>query len=104
MTQPLVGLREIEYLKQRYAAILSFTGKILILSGIVMLSPLLIIMTHPSESVHAMSFIFPALLQFLLGFALQIKFPHRQGITLSTQEGGIIVFISWLVVIAFSAW
>jgi trk system potassium uptake protein TrkH len=97
-------LRESEYLKQRYAAILSSVGMILLLSGAVMLTPLIILITNPEEASFAWDFIIPAGCLGILGISLQKLFRSASNITLSIQEGGIIVLLSWVVVILFSAW
>lgn len=97
-------MREQEYLKQHYAAILSSVGMILLLSGVVMLTPLIILITNPEEASFTWDFIIPAGCLGLLGIALQKLFRSASNITLSVQEGGIIVLLSWVVVILFSAW
>lgn len=97
-------MREKEYLKKRYAAILSSTGVILLLSSVVMLTPLLILISNPEESANVLSFCLPAGCLALLGGILWRLFKSESNITLSVQEGGIIVLVSWLTVIVFSAW
>jgi trk system potassium uptake protein TrkH len=97
-------LREKEYLRQRYVAILSSTGIILLLSGVVMLSPLLLLLAYPRETVLAPAFVIPAGCLGLIGLILRRTFRYPPSITLSIQEGGVIVLISWVVVILFSAW
>jgi len=97
-------LREKEFLKKRYAAILSSTGVILLLSSVVMLTPLLILIPNPEESANVLSFCLPAGCLALLGGILWRLFKSDSNITLSVQEGGIIVLVSWLTVILFSAW
>jgi len=97
-------LREKEYLRQRYAAILSAIGMILLLSGLVMLTPLLILLAYPEEAVHAWAFGLPAGGLGLTGFGLRKLFSPYSSKTLSIQEGGVIVLISWIMVILFSAW
>jgi len=97
-------LREKQYLKQRYAAIISSVGMILLLSSAVMLTPLLILISHPGEADHAWAFGLPAACLFSLGIALWTAFRSSRDITLTVQEGGIIVLLSWVVVILFSAW
>ncbi|MFO7915396.1 MAG: TrkH family potassium uptake protein [Candidatus Krumholzibacteriales bacterium] len=97
-------MREKEYLRQRYASILSSIGIILLISGIVMLTPLLVMLKHRGEAAHALSFVIPAGCLILLGFLLWRLFRPASSITLSNQEGGIIVLLSWTVVILFSAW
>ena len=97
-------MREQEYLKQHYAAILSSVGMILLLSGVVMLTPLFILIANPVDISFAWDFIIPAGCLGLLGIVLQKLFRSASNITLSIQEGGIIVLLSWVVVILFSAW
>ncbi|RJP79799.1 MAG: TrkH family potassium uptake protein, partial [Desulfobacteraceae bacterium] len=77
---------------------------ILLLSGGVMLTPLLILISHPGEATHAWAFGLPAACLFVVGIALWKAFHSRSNITLTIQEGGIIVLLSWIVVILFSAW
>jgi len=97
-------LREKEYLKQRYAAILSSVGVILFLSGVVMLVPLLVLFAYPEEAGNAWAFGVPAGCSGLAGLVLWRLFRPASNVTLSIQEGGVIVLISWVVVIVFSAW
>jgi len=96
-------MREKEYLRQRYAAILSSTGIILVLSGVVMLLPLLILLAYPQEGQDAWAFVIPAICLGLLGLALWRIFHPPTPVTLSIQEGGVIVLISWITVTLFSA-
>jgi trk system potassium uptake protein TrkH len=97
-------LREKEYLGQRYGAILSSSGMILLLVSLVMLTPLLVLFAYPGEEVNVLSFVVPAGFLGLIGFLLRRLFPQAPNVTLSIQEGGVIVLISWIVVILFSAW
>ena len=97
-------MREEDYLRQRYAAILSSAGMILVPSGLLMLSPLLVLPAYPDEAQDAWAFMVPAGCLGLLGLMLRRIFRHPSSVTLSIQEGGVIVLISWTVVILFSAW
>jgi len=97
-------MRENEYLRQHYAAILSSVGMILLLSAGVMLTPLLLLIMHPEEAAHASAFGLPAGCLAFLGIGLRRLFRPASKITLSIQEGGIIVLISWIWVLLFSAW
>lgn len=97
-------MREQEYLRRRYASILSFAGMILSLSSIVMLTPLLILLAYPEESVHVLAFVLPAGCLGLFGTALWLYFRAAANATLSVREGGIIVLITWIAVVLFSAW
>jgi trk system potassium uptake protein TrkH len=97
-------LREKQYLKQRYAAMLSSTGIIFLLAAAVMLSPLAVLLAYPQEAAFAPAFVIPAGCLGLIGFFLWWRFRSSPNLTLSIQEGGVIVLASWVVVILFSAW
>ena len=97
-------MREKEYIRQRYAAILSSVGMILLLSGAAMLTPLLVFVFHPWDPANALAFVLPAGGLILIGAAFRRMLRFTPSITLSVQEGGIIVLLSWIVVILFSAW
>lgn len=97
-------MREKEFLRQRYCAILSYTGAILSLSGVLMFSPLLAILAYPQEVRHLWTFVIPAFTLGILGLFLWRFFRASLSSPLTTQEGGVIVLISWIVVILFSAW
>ncbi len=95
-------MREKGYIKKQYAAVLSSIGMILLLSAGVTLSPLLMLIAYPEEAGDAGAFLLPAAFLGLSGLILRRYFP-RHGITLSIKEGGVIVLISWSVVIIISA-
>lgn len=97
-------MREREYLIQRYAAIFSSVGVILLLAGIIMLTPILLLIAYPEEIQNLLSFCIPAGCIFLLGITLRKIFGYQTQISLSIQEGGVIVLISWTLVILFSSW
>lgn len=97
-------VREKEYLLQCYRTVLSSVGVILLLSSIVMLTPLISLPVYPGEVKYASAFLYPALCQALVGLLLWRLFRPKSIITLSIQEGGVVVVISWLLVVFFSAW
>lgn len=96
-------MRELEYLAERYKAIFSSIGVILLLAGLIMMSPLLILITDPEETVYALSFVSPATGLLLCGGGMWKLFKSESESTISVQEGGIIVLASWILVILFSA-
>lgn len=96
-------VREKEYLKIRYFTILSSVGIVLLLSGAIMLAPLLILILSPNELANALSFCLPAGCLAILGCVLWRLFRQESKTAISVHEGGIIVLISWFVVIIFSA-
>lgn len=97
-------MREEAYLRRRYAAIVSYTGVILGLAGILMLAPLLALLAFPQEVRDAWAFVIPAVSLALVGLLLWRSFRLSRAATLSLQEGGVIVLLSWTAVILFSAW
>ncbi len=97
-------MREKEYLRQQYAAIFSSVGFILLLSAGVMILPLMLLLFYPEEMGNAHAFALPAACLGLTGLVLWKAFRPSVSVPLSVREGGIIVFISWILVILFSAW
>lgn len=97
-------MREKEYLQKQYSAIFSSVGMILLLSAVPMLAPLLLIPAYPGEVSHAFAFVAPSFCLAFLGMGLWWLFRSSTSGTLSIQEGGIIVLVSWVLVIFFSAW
>lgn len=91
-------------LKSRYAEILSTTGFVLALSGFLILTPLLCLLAWPEESIHWPGFVWPAVLLSGMGMVLRWVFRRPTAATLSVQEGGVVVLLSWVIVILFSAW
>jgi trk system potassium uptake protein TrkH len=97
-------LREEAYLRRRYAAIISYTGMILSVAGVLMLAPLLVLLAFPQEVQDAWAFVIPSVSLALVGLLLWRSFRWSHDATLSLQEGGVIVLLSWTAVILFSAW
>jgi trk system potassium uptake protein TrkH len=96
-------LREAKHIKERYAAVLSSVGVVFLICGALILSSLSLLPFHPSEAVYAPAFIIPAACLLLSGTVLRRLFRPVQ-ITLSIQEGGVTVLVSWVLVIVVSAW
>ena len=97
-------MREKEYLKERYAAILSSVGLIFLLCGLLTLLPLFILFAYPDEAREGWAFVVPGSCLGFMGLLLWRIFHSPAPVTLSIQEGGVIVLISWITVILFSAW
>jgi len=96
-------MRRNPHLLARYKAILSHSGAVLLLNGLAMLIPLLALIGWPAERVYAAAFVVPALAQILLGALVWRAFRPRPAVGLTLQEGAVIVFISWVLIAAFSA-
>jgi trk system potassium uptake protein TrkH len=97
-------LRAKLYLKQRYALILSYTGLIFLFGGLLMLTPLVALAAWPGEWVYSTPFLLPSLILCLAGIAMRRVFKPRDFLSLTVQDGGVIVILSWVVVILCSAW
>lgn len=91
-------------LAQQYAGVLHYTGLVLVLGGLLMLSPLLALIAWPQEARHAPAFLIPAVLLCLGGGVLWRVFRAARAQDLSVQYGGIVILLSWLTVCLFSAW
>jgi trk system potassium uptake protein TrkH len=83
---------------------LSSVGVILLMAGALMVTPLLVLIVHPDQAAQAPAFLLPAAGCALLGAGLWRLFRPTVDVSLSIQEGGIIVLLSWMAVIGFSAW
>jgi len=90
-------------LRERYRSIASFTGLIMALCGLIMLSPLASLPWWPDESGLAHGFVLPGSLMVVLGVALWRLLLPRGGPVLTVQDGGVIVLLSWVIVTVVSA-
>ena len=89
---------------QSYAGILHYSGMILILGGVLMLTPLLCLIFRPQEINLAKQFIIPASAMLFLGIAFWRMFRQKEIQILGIDQGAVIVVFSWLAVCAFSAY
>ena len=95
-----VNSRYSGYLRQRYRAILGYTGLIWAIAGLVILSPLLALVFYPEEINLAWGFAFPGVILSVVGGILWRFFTPKKTISLSLPEGSVIVILAWLVAIA----
>ncbi len=90
-------------LHERYRSIVSFTGLIVALCGLIMFAPLITLQWWPAETASAPGFFFPGLALAAAGFVLwRLPIPRRD-LVLSIQDGGVIVLLSWVIVTLVSA-
>ncbi len=89
--------------KNQYATIFSYTGSVIALGGPLMLTPLLTGFFHPGERGLWIDFAIPALVLSLLGVLLWKALRSRRARTVNALEGGIIVLLSWIIIILFSS-
>ena len=93
MTAP--GRRHNLRLRAQYRAIAAYVGLTLGLIGIVIITPLLVLLAWPEEVGHAVHFLVPGLL-LLGGGAAMFQWLRPREAVLSVQDGGLIVVLSWL--------
>jgi trk system potassium uptake protein TrkH len=79
-------------------------GLVCLICGAATLTPLLALPAWPDEAANATAYVFPAAALCGLGGLLLSLRRHAAREHLSVQEGGVIVCLSWLVVVVFSAW
>ena len=91
-----------QFLRQRYRAIVGYTGLICAIAGLVILSPLLALIFYPEEINLAWGFALPGLALTLIGGLLWRFLAPKKVISLSLPEGSVIVVLAWLVAIAVS--
>ncbi|MFW5788077.1 MAG: TrkH family potassium uptake protein, partial [Halanaerobiales bacterium] len=97
-------MRYKEILKKKYNYIFQYTGMILMFVGGSILIPILVILSNPSEVVYIKYFLYASLLAFSFGGFLYLFFSEKGSeFTLGLKEGGIIVTLSWIFTIVFSA-
>lgn len=93
----------LEQLKQKYFLILRYIGMIIIGIGIVLIMPLFSLLFYRNEISQAVYFIIPSVASMILGLLMISKFKNRKDVSLTVQDGGIIVFLSWMSAIIISA-
>ena len=91
-----------QFLRQRYRAIVGYTGLICAIAGLVILSPLLALIFYPEELNLAWGFALPGLALSLIGGLLWRFLAPKKVISLSLPEGSVIVVLAWLIAIAVS--
>jgi trk system potassium uptake protein TrkH len=91
-------VRYAAYLRQRYKAILGYTGLLSLIASLLILSPLLLLIAYPHELSLAWGFLVPSLVLGSLGMFLWRRLTPRQAASLTMQEGAVIVVLTWLLV------
>lgn len=91
------------YLRSRYRVLLSYIGQLLVLIGIFHLAPLLLIPAYPAEAEWAGGFVLAGLPLIVAGLLAWKLFSPQEALSLTVQEGSVIVITVWLVAIAAAA-
>jgi trk system potassium uptake protein TrkH len=87
----------------RYRTLLSSTGYLLALCGLLQLVPLLALIAWPREAHTAPAFLVPGLALAAVGLLLGRLLRPRPARALSVTDGGIVVLAGWVVVTLVSA-
>ncbi|MFW6007242.1 MAG: TrkH family potassium uptake protein [Halanaerobiales bacterium] len=95
-------MKYISLLHNKYRMIIKYTGVIVMFIGVSIISPLLILLKYPSEWVYGKSFLVTSLFTLFLGYIFYIFGKQKKETTISLNEGGIIVLLSWIIAIFFS--
>lgn len=91
------------YLKNRYKLIFGYCGIIYIIIGIFLLLPISTMLFSNYKIIDMISFSILGIFSIILGCILKKNINGGKNITLNFQEGGIIVFISWIYAILVGA-
>jgi trk system potassium uptake protein len=91
-----VVVRRDARLIQRYQTIISYTGLIFFIVGALLLTPLFEVFVEPITTEHLLGFLIPAVVSAVLGFVLWKGFRPVVYATLTIQESGIIVLLTWV--------
>lgn len=95
--------RKSRHLQERYRLILAHTGSILLLAGSLMLVPLLAMAVWKQDGARMQAYLLPGVIMAAGGLLLRRLMPRAVLSPLNLQEGGVIVFLSWLGVCLGSA-
>ena len=96
-------MRYSKELRYRYRSILAYTGVIFILNALVFLFPLIMFLIIPDEAKYYSGFLLAGFLSAAVGFVIWRIFRPPVYATLSVQEGGVIVLLSWIGIFGFSS-
>ncbi|MFO7814567.1 MAG: TrkH family potassium uptake protein [Halanaerobiales bacterium] len=97
-------MRYINILKERYQLLVKYIGILMMASSAFLLLPLLSLPFYPKEVKYSYAFIIPSVILLLIGYiAWKYTKHNREEVSLSLKEGGIIVLVSWIIAVIFSA-
>jgi trk system potassium uptake protein TrkH len=84
------------FLRQRYRAILGYTGLLSLIASLLILSPLFLLAVHPQEAASAWGFVLPGLALGIPSLILWRRLTPRPAESLTMPEGAVIVVLTWL--------
>jgi trk system potassium uptake protein len=89
------------FLQQRYRALFGYIGEILMIVGGLLLVPLIVIPFYPEEAEYAGGFLLAGLPVIALGVGMWRILTPKEPLSLSIQEGMVVVMVVWLAAILF---
>jgi trk system potassium uptake protein TrkH len=89
-------VRHRQLLRRLYRAILGYAGLVYLITAGCLLLPLLALPFYPQEASLAWGFLLPAGALAALGALLWRRFNPREAVTLSWQEGAVVVLLAWI--------
>lgn len=91
------------YLRQRYKALLSYTGLLTASTSLLVLAPLGILPFYPEEAPYAGGFVLAGIALFIPSVILWRLLAPREPIGVTIHEGMVVVLIVWAAAISFGA-
>ncbi|MGB7339979.1 MAG: potassium transporter TrkG [Phototrophicaceae bacterium] len=96
-------MRQRSYLKSRYQALAAYMSAIVAVIGGLHLVPLLLLPFYPSEISHAPAFLVVGLPLLLIGFLGWRSLKPNEDISVTIQEGFVVVVLVWVIAIITGA-
>ena len=89
-------MRNPQYTRQRYACMLHYLGRIMVMIGMIILSPLVCLIFFPDECHTASGFILPGLVILFTGFSLTVCFSLQPDFILTSLESCGLIVLCWV--------
>lgn len=90
-------MREREYLRERYRALMGYTATLITVIGVIYLLPLLVILFYRDEVRYAPVFLLLGLPLVLVGRVIRLRLlPHPENSNVTVHEGAVIVSLVWI--------
>ncbi len=90
------------YLRDRYRAIVGYTGLICMFASLGILAPLVALVAYPEELAIAWGLLLPGALMCALGYFMWRLAP-KSTVSLTLQEGAVVVVLGWFLAVVFGA-
>ncbi|WP_233096171.1 TrkH family potassium uptake protein [Alicyclobacillus sp. SO9] len=85
-----------------YKTVWGYIGVLTMITGVILLTPLLVLVFYPSETRYAADFLIPAFTALLVGGLLSLLIRGRRDVKLSLRQDTIVIVLAWMVAAFFS--